>query len=75
MHVGNFQAASGRLQEALEQLQLAWGTTTEYWRDTNAAEFEEQHLRQLMEEFKAAQPAVSQLTQIIQAAVRELEER
>lgn len=75
MHVGNFQGASGRLQEALEQLQLAWGATAEVWRDANAAEFEEQHLRQIFEEFKAAIPAVSQLTQVIQAAVRDLEER
>ena len=75
MHVGNLQGASGRLQEALEQLQLAWGNTAEYWRDANASEFEEQHLRQILEEFQAAIPAVSQLTQVIQAAVRELEER
>ena len=75
MHVGNFQSASGRLQEALDQLQLAGGTTAEFWRDANAAEFEEQHLQPVFEEFQAAIPAVSQLTQVIQAAVRELEER
>jgi hypothetical protein len=75
MHIGNFQAASGRLQESLEQLQLAWADAAELWRDTNASEFEEQHLRLIFEEIQTALPAVSQLTQIIQSAVRELEER
>ncbi len=75
MHVGNFQAASGRLQESLEQLQLAWADAAELWRDSNADQFEEQHLRQIFDEFKTALPAVSQLTQIVQSAVRELEER
>jgi hypothetical protein len=75
MHIGNLQSAGGRLQEAVEQLQFAWGATAEYWRDANAAEFEEQHLRAVFEEFQAVMPAVSQLTQVIQAAVRELEER
>lgn len=75
MHVGNFQAASGRLQESLEQLQFAWADAAELWRDSNADQFEEQHLRQIFDEFKTALPAVSQLTQIVQSAVRELEER
>ena len=75
MHIGNFQAASGRLQESLEQLQFAWADSAELWRDANASEFEEQHLRLIFEEFQTALPAVSQLTQLLQSAVRELEER
>lgn len=75
MHVGNFQAASGRLQESLDQLQIAWDGAAEQWRDANAAEFEEQHLRSVFEEFRNAVSAVMQVSQVVQQAARELEER
>lgn len=74
MNPGNLQAGSGRLQEALEQLQLAWAGATEIWKDANARSFDEQHLRMIAEEISVAIPAISHLTQVLQSARRELEE-
>lgn len=74
MNTGNFQAAHGRIEEALEQLQLDWRAASETWVDHNAAQFAELHLQPVWEEFRTALPAISQLVQIVQAAGRDLEE-
>jgi hypothetical protein len=74
MNVGNLQAGSGRLQEALEQLQLAWAGAAEVWKDANARNLDEQHLRTIAEEINVAIPAISHLAQVLQSARRELEE-
>ena len=75
MHVGNLQAAAGRLQDALEKLQLAWEQTRDHWRDENARFLEEELLRPLEREVKLAVPAIGQMSQVMQQAVRECEER
>ena len=74
MNTGNLQAARGRIEEALEQLQLDWRTASETWTDHNAEQFAEGHLQPVWEEFRTALPAMSQLVQVVQAASRELEE-
>jgi hypothetical protein len=74
MNTGNIQSAVGRLQEALDTLQIAWGQTAEVWRDENSRLFQEERLRVVAEEVSAAIPAISNLAQVIQAAQRDLEE-
>ncbi len=74
MNAGNIQAAVGRLQEALDTLQIAWGQTADVWRDDNRRSFEEERLHNVAEEVVAAIPAISNLAQVIQVAQRELEE-
>ena len=74
MNTGNLQAARGRIQEALEKLQVDWRAASETWVDHNASQFAELHLQPVSEEFQAALPAISNLVQIVQAASRALEE-
>lgn len=74
MNTGNLQAARGRIQEAIEQLELDWRTASETWVDRNADQFSEQHLQPIWEEFQSALPAIAKLVQVVQAARRELEE-
>lgn len=74
MNTGNLQAAEGRIQEALEQLQFDWRAASETWVDHNAAQFAELNLQPIWEEFKTALPAISHLVQVVQAASRDLEE-
>ena len=69
MQPGNIVAASGRLQEAAQQLQLAWGTTSDSWNDAASRRFEEDHLRPLFEAINVALPALSQLSQAMQQAL------
>ncbi|MBL8850320.1 MAG: hypothetical protein JNG89_11635 [Planctomycetaceae bacterium] len=74
MNTGNLQAARGRMQEAIEQLQIDWNAASQTWVDHNAAQFSEEHLGPVFEEFRTALPAISHLVQVLQAASRELEE-
>lgn len=74
MHVGNLQAAAGRLQDALDQLQLAWQRTRNEWCDENSRFVEEELLQPLAEEVKGALPAIGLMSQTLQQAVRECNE-
>jgi hypothetical protein len=74
MHLGNLQAAAGRLQDALEQLQLAWDQTGEQWRDENSRRIQEELLEPLAHEVLAAIPAIGQMSQALQQAARECNE-
>lgn len=68
MQPGNIVAAAGRLQEAMEQLSIAWGSAREFWNDAQAVRFEEQQIRPVMECINIALPALSQMSQALQAA-------
>lgn len=74
MNTGNLQAARGRIQDALEKLHLDWNVASQTWVDHNADQFAEHYLQPIWEEFQTALPAISQLTQVVQSASRELEE-
>lgn len=74
MNTGNLQAARGRIQDALEKLHLDWHVASQTWVDHNADQFSEHYLQPIREEFQTALPAISQLTQVVQSASRELEE-
>ena len=41
MQPGNIVAAAGRMQEAMEQLQIHWGSTRDHWNDSMSQHFEE----------------------------------
>ena len=69
MHPGNIVAAGGRLQEAMEQLQIAWGGVREHWNDGVAQHFEEQHIRPIVERINVAMPALTQMSQALQQAL------
>ncbi|WP_437224442.1 hypothetical protein SH661x_003632 [Planctomicrobium sp. SH661] len=74
MRGGNLQAAGGRMQEALEELRLAWNVTREHWQDQQAAHFEQKYLRQINEDLIAAFPAINQMSQTLGAASRDCTE-
>lgn len=74
MHTGNLQAAAGRLQDALEQLQLAWNQTGEHWRDDNSRHIQAELLDPLAHEVLAAIPAIGQMSTSLQQAFRECQE-
>lgn len=74
MQPGNISSASGRIQEALEELQIAWSATSDHWRDSSSENIAENRLKPIEHEVRAALPAISQLVQVLQQARRELEE-
>jgi hypothetical protein len=74
MHTGNLQAAAGRLQDALEQLLIAWERTGEHWRDENSRRIQVELLDPLAHEVLAAVPAIGQMSTSLQQAVRECQE-
>lgn len=74
MHPGNLQAASGRLQDALEQWLIAWEQTRDQWQDENSRHIEEDMLAAVAKDVKGTIPMIGQLTQALQQAKRECEE-
>jgi hypothetical protein len=74
MHIGNLQGSAGRLQEALETLQLAWQRAADHWRDERSQAIEEECLRPLAQEVNAALPAISHMAQVLAQAARECNE-
>jgi hypothetical protein len=74
MFPGALQAASGRFQEAADELQLVWINVREHWQDQNAARFDEQYLRKVFAEVQAAIPAITQMSQVLGQAMRECNE-
>jgi hypothetical protein len=68
MHPGNIIAAAGRMQEAMEQLQIAWGGVRDHWTDGMAQRFEDDHIRPIFERINVALPAPNQMAQALQQA-------
>lgn len=68
MHPGNIVAASGRMQEAVENLQTAWNVVRDFWNDGTSLHFEEQHIRPIFDRVNIALPALTQMAQALQAA-------
>lgn len=69
MHPGNIVAAGGRLQEAVDNLQIAWGAVRDYWNDGSSNRFEEEHIRPILERVNIAMPAITQMAQALQQAM------
>ena len=68
MHPGNIVAAAGRMQEAMDDMQLAWNVVREHWNDGMANRFDEQQIRPIIERINIALPAMTQMAQALQAA-------
>ena len=74
MFPGALQAASGRIQEAADELKLVWINVREHWQDQSASRFEEERLHKLFAEVQAAIPGITQMSQVLGQAVRECSE-
>jgi len=69
MQPGNIVAAAGRMQEAMEQIQLNWSSTRDHWNDGMAQHFEDQQIRPIIERINTALPAMTQMAQALQQAL------
>ncbi len=69
MQPGNIVAAAGRMQEAMEQMQIAWSSTRDHWNDGQAQRFDEEQIRPVFERINIALPAMSQMAQALQQAL------
>ena len=69
MQPGNIVAAAGRMQEALELLQLNWSSACDHWNDGMAQRFEEEQIRPIIERINTALPAMTQMAQALQQAL------
>lgn len=74
MRATNLHSAAGRIQEALEDLQLAWQATREHWNDQQAIHFEQTYMKKIAEEISAVFPAIGQVSQTFGNASRECSE-
>ena len=74
MHPGNISSAAGRIHEAMDEVQAAWLSANDHWRDASSESILENRLKPMEHEVRTALPAISHLLQVLQQAKRELEE-
>jgi hypothetical protein len=75
MSICDLITGAKRLQKASKILKERWGQTKEHWRDATAEQFEEQYLRPLGEKVQLALGAVDRLSEVLQRAEKELQDR
>ncbi len=71
MRIADLTTGASQLRDALETLQIAWGTTTESWHDSSSRNLEEQHLQPLAVEVAAAYPVILHLSSVLAQAERD----
>ncbi|WP_437194252.1 hypothetical protein [Planctomicrobium sp. SH527] len=74
MRSTNLHSAAGRIQEALEELQMAWQATKEHWADQQAIHFEQTYMKKIADEVSAVFPAIGQVSQTFGSASRDCSE-
>lgn len=74
MHPGNISGAAGRIHEAMDELQIAWQTASNHWKDSSSENVLENHLKPMEHEVRLAIPAISHFLQVVSQAQRELQE-
>jgi len=58
----------------MDELQAAWLTASDHWRDASSENILENRLKPMEHEIRTALPAISHLLQVLSQAKRELEE-
>ena len=75
MHICDLVTGTKRLQKSSKLLKEKWDQTKEHWHDQTANEYEEKYLRPLGERVQLALAAVNRLTEVLQNAESDLEDR
>jgi len=73
MRIAELNSGAAKLLDAADRLASNWNDAKEFWRDGNAANLEENHLRPVGEEIKAALGAIHRLAEVLDRAQRECE--
>lgn len=73
MRIADLNSGAAKLLDAADALALNWSDAKEFWRDENARNVEENHLRPIGEEIKAALGAIHRLAEVLDRAQRECE--
>lgn len=73
MRIADLNSGAAKLIDAADTLTARWQDAKEFWRDENAANVEENHLRPLVEEVTAALAAIHRLAEVLDRAQRECE--
>lgn len=74
MAKANFTAGMSKLHDAKKQLEHVWGETAEHWDDATRRNFEENHLRPLLQQLGEALEATNRLSRVLLQAGRECED-
>jgi hypothetical protein len=73
MRIADLNSGAAKLLDAADALALNWNDAKEFWRDENARNVEENHLRPIGEAIKAALGAIHRLAEVLDRAQRECE--
>ena len=73
MRIADLNSGAAKLLDAADTLNANWNETKDFWRDDNARNLEEVHLRPMGEEIVAALTAIHRLAEVLNQAQRECE--
>ena len=74
MRFTNLQAGAGRLREATDDFHVVWQASIEHWNDQKQAEMQQHLVDHMQSEVQNAMHVINQASQMLQMAVRQLEE-
>jgi len=75
MRICDTSSSLGRLQLSLKALNEAWAEAKKYWHDHTAKRFEDDQLEIIRTRVNMTATAVSRLTNVLDKAEQELEDR
>ena len=73
MRVADFNTPAAKLQDALEQLDIAWSHVSDVWQDSARQSFEENCLEPIRPKLKTTLDAITRLSQVVNQAQRALD--
>ena len=74
MRIADFTTPLARLQDALEQLDIAWMHTREQWSDAVSDRIEEESMQRIRAHVRSAHEAASKLSSVANRAQRACED-
>lgn len=75
MRICDLNTGSIRLTRAAKDLREQWNATSEYWKDKNHDDFESKYVQPLAPQLTLLQAAINSLSEVLERAERELEDR
>jgi hypothetical protein len=75
MRICDLHTGPIRLTRAAKDLREQWSETSDYWKDKNRDDFDAQHVQPLAPRITLLLAAVNSLSEVLERAERDLEDR
>ncbi len=70
INISSYTSAAAQLADASDKLEISWARTQDDWNDGNSRNFEENHLKPVLQEIKIALQAIQNFSNVLIQAKR-----